>query len=104
MKKAAKSENKDMDKIDRQQEKLNNTPSAVAFAFQEKMIVHFCEHYYEYLKGEVSAKEQEDPANPQEDPSNAQQNTKNLVFSNNPLTEKQKAKLFKRFLNKPFII
>ena len=55
-------------------------------------------------KEQNPAKPQEDPANPQEDPANAQQNTKNLVFSNNPLTEKQKAKLFKRFLNKPFII
>merc|ERR1711957_170989 len=54
-------------------------------------------------KEENPAKPQEDPANPQEDPANAQQNTKTLSFSNNPLTEKQKAKLFKKFLNKPFI-
>ena len=55
MKKAAKSEDKDMDKIDRQKEKLDNTPQAIAFAFQERMVVHFCSHYYDYIKGKVSA-------------------------------------------------
>ena len=57
MKKAAKGEDKDMDKIDRQAEKLANTPQAIAFAFQEQMIIHFCDHYFDYIKGKVDAED-----------------------------------------------
>lgn len=39
-----------MDKRDIAAEKLKHTPQAIAFQFQEQMVLHFCQHYHNYIK------------------------------------------------------